>query len=110
MRSPTGLLFIPQMIYAYGEPRWNDTDRGKPKIWEKILSHCHFVHHKFHMDQHGSKPGLCGERPATNRLSHGIVMYKKRNYNKTQCEINTNGDFDCTGNVIGSKSPQNIVF
>jgi hypothetical protein len=23
---PTGLLFIPQMIYEYGEPQWNDTD------------------------------------------------------------------------------------
>jgi hypothetical protein len=21
-----GLLFIPQMIYEYGEPRWNDSD------------------------------------------------------------------------------------
>jgi hypothetical protein len=26
-----GLLFIPQMIYVYGEPWWNDTDRGKLK-------------------------------------------------------------------------------
>jgi hypothetical protein len=29
---------------------WNDTDRGKLKYWEKILSQCHFVHHKSHMD------------------------------------------------------------
>jgi hypothetical protein len=26
-----GPLFIPQVIYKYGETRWNDTDRGKPK-------------------------------------------------------------------------------
>jgi hypothetical protein len=31
LRSLTGLLFIPQMMYEYGEPRWNDMDRGKPK-------------------------------------------------------------------------------
>jgi hypothetical protein len=25
------LLFIPQMIFEYGQSRWNDIDRGKPK-------------------------------------------------------------------------------
>jgi hypothetical protein len=29
---------------------YNDTDRRKPKDSEKILSQCHFVHHKSHMD------------------------------------------------------------
>jgi hypothetical protein len=28
----TDILFILQMIYEYGERRWNDIDRGKPKI------------------------------------------------------------------------------
>jgi hypothetical protein len=28
---PTGVLFIPQMIYEYGEVGWNDTYRGKQK-------------------------------------------------------------------------------
>jgi hypothetical protein len=23
----TGVLFIPQMVYEYGEPRYNDTER-----------------------------------------------------------------------------------
>jgi hypothetical protein len=50
LRPPTGLLFIPQMIYEYGEPRRNDAEREKPKNSEKRLSQCHFVHHKFHMD------------------------------------------------------------
>jgi hypothetical protein len=44
------LLFIPQMIYDYGEPWWNDTDRRKPKNSEKNLSQFFFVHHKSHMD------------------------------------------------------------
>jgi hypothetical protein len=44
-----GLFFIPQVIYEYRDPRWNDTDRKKPKN-EKSLSQCHFVHHKFHME------------------------------------------------------------
>jgi hypothetical protein len=35
LRPPTGLLFIPQMMYEYGDPRWNDIDRGKPKNSEK---------------------------------------------------------------------------
>jgi hypothetical protein len=50
LRSPSGLLFIPQMIYTYGEPRWNDTDRRKPKTSEKTQSWCQFVHHKSKID------------------------------------------------------------
>jgi hypothetical protein len=34
----------------HGEPRWNDTDREKPKYSEKNLPQCHFVNHKTHMD------------------------------------------------------------
>jgi hypothetical protein len=26
-----GIFLIPQVIYEYGEPWWNDIDRGKPK-------------------------------------------------------------------------------
>jgi hypothetical protein len=45
-----GLLFIPQVVYGYGETRWNDIDREKPKHWEKKLTQCHFVRHRYHMD------------------------------------------------------------
>jgi hypothetical protein len=31
LQPPTGLLFISQLTYEYREPRWNDTDREKPK-------------------------------------------------------------------------------
>jgi hypothetical protein len=36
--------------YEYGEPRWNDTDRGKPKTSEENLYLHYFVHHKSHME------------------------------------------------------------
>jgi hypothetical protein len=50
----TDMLFIPQMIYEYGERRWTDIDSGKLKNSEKGLSHCRFVHHKSHMDWPGT--------------------------------------------------------
>jgi hypothetical protein len=53
----TDILFISQMIYEYGERRWNDIDRGKPKKSEKNLSQCHFIKHKSHMDWRGREPG-----------------------------------------------------
>jgi hypothetical protein len=37
-------------LYIRMEPRRNIIDRRKPKKVEKILSQCHFVHHKSHMD------------------------------------------------------------
>jgi hypothetical protein len=47
---PTGLLFIPQVIYEHGELWWNDIDWEKPKNSDRKLSQCHFVHHKSHID------------------------------------------------------------
>jgi hypothetical protein len=32
------------------EHRWNEIDREKPKCSGKILSQCHFVHYKSHME------------------------------------------------------------
>jgi hypothetical protein len=29
---------------------WNNSDRGKQQYAEKILSQCHFVIHKIHME------------------------------------------------------------
>jgi hypothetical protein len=59
-------LFIHQMIYEFEEARWNKIDREKPKNSEKktdLVLLCP-----------GANPGLHGERPATNRLSHGTSM------------------------------------
>jgi hypothetical protein len=55
LRLPTGLMFISQMIYKYGELRWNDIDRKTEEFGEN-LSHCHFVHHK-------SQTGRCSGPP-----------------------------------------------
>jgi hypothetical protein len=49
-QQPTGLLFIPRIIYECGGPWWNDTDRRKPKNSETELSQCHFVGQKSHID------------------------------------------------------------
>jgi hypothetical protein len=51
---------------------WNR--QGKTDNSEKNLSQCHFVYHKSHIDLTWDRtPGLRGERPATNRLSHGTA-------------------------------------
>jgi hypothetical protein len=44
LRPLTDILFIPQMIYEFGERRWNDTDRGTPKNSVKNLFQCHKSH------------------------------------------------------------------
>jgi hypothetical protein len=62
-----GLLFIPQMIYEYGEPQWNDTDNGNPENSEKILKTTLPAINRTWID-----PGLHGDR-TTNCLNHGMA-------------------------------------
>jgi hypothetical protein len=49
LQTPTGILFDLQVIYEYVQPRWNDTDRVKPKNSERNLSQKYFAHHTSRM-------------------------------------------------------------
>jgi hypothetical protein len=71
-----GPLFIPWVIYEYGEPWWNDSDRGNPKNLEKKPVTVPLCPPQI---AHGTDPGvnmgLCSERPAAYHLSHGMTIY-----------------------------------
>jgi hypothetical protein len=60
--------------------RWNKIDGGKPKYSGENLSQCHFVHQNPTWTDLGSNPGLRGERPSTNRLSHGTACTPLNKY------------------------------
>jgi hypothetical protein len=55
--ATTGHIVHPPDDMSFGEQRWNDIDRGKPKNSGKNPSHCHSVHHKSHTDWPGCEPG-----------------------------------------------------
>jgi hypothetical protein len=58
------------------EQRWNEIDRGKPKYWGKTCPSATLFTTNPTWSDPGSNPGLRGERPATNRPSHGMPMQK----------------------------------
>jgi hypothetical protein len=54
---------------------WNGINRENPNSQSKNASQCHFVHHKHSRLTWDGIPDLRGERPATNRLSHGTASH-----------------------------------
>jgi hypothetical protein len=53
--------------------QWNEIDRGKPTTRRKPCPSATLSTTNLTWTDPGSNPGLCGERPATNRLSHGTA-------------------------------------
>jgi hypothetical protein len=74
LRPPAGLLFIPNIIYEYGEPLWNDIDR---KILRTSRKTCPSAILSTTWTDPGSNPRLYGDRPATNSLSHGTSFEER---------------------------------
>jgi hypothetical protein len=67
---PADILLIPQMTWL-GERRWNDILAGKPEKTRKknrSTTNPTWIYP-------GANPGISGERPATNRLSHGSARF-----------------------------------
>jgi hypothetical protein len=62
LRPPTGPLFIHMMMYENGEPWCNDIGSATLSTTNPTWADM------------SANPGLRGERPATNRLSHGTVL------------------------------------
>jgi hypothetical protein len=61
-------------LNEYGQPRWNDTDRGQQKNSDKNPSQCHFFTTNPTWTDWGTNPGLRRKRPAANSLSQGIAL------------------------------------
>jgi hypothetical protein len=55
------------------EHRWNETDRGKPKFSGENCRSATLSTTNPTWTEPGLNPGLRGERPATNRVSHGTA-------------------------------------
>jgi hypothetical protein len=59
--------------YEFGERRWNDTDRGNRRTRRKTCPSATLPTTNPTWIDPGANPGLRGERPATNDLSHGMA-------------------------------------
>jgi hypothetical protein len=73
LRPPTGPLFILQMIYGYGERRWNDVDTENRTTPRKPCPSATLYTTNSTWTDPGANPGLRCERPAT-RNGHGRIF------------------------------------
>jgi hypothetical protein len=62
------------MIHECGEPQWNDTDRGNWRTRRETFPSATFSSNSTCIEP-GTNPGLRGESPATNRLSHVTWLF-----------------------------------
>jgi hypothetical protein len=64
---------------------WNNTDRVKQKYSEKSMTRLHGVITNRTLTDLGSNPGFCDERPAINRLRHGVASSRSVSYVRFVC-------------------------
>jgi hypothetical protein len=69
----TGLLFILQKIYEYGQPLWNDTDGGSWRTQRKTCPSATLSTKNPTWTDSGMNPDLCGEGIETNHPSQGTT-------------------------------------
>jgi hypothetical protein len=69
LRPPTGIFFIIQMIYQYGQPQWNDIDSEN----KKTPINTYQIATLSTTNSTWTYLGLRGERSETNPLSHGTA-------------------------------------
>jgi hypothetical protein len=79
--QPSGFLYNPRdedevffyQVLQLMEHHWNEIDRGKPTTRRKTCPSATLSITNPTWTDPGSNSGLRGERPATNRLSHGTA-------------------------------------
>jgi hypothetical protein len=72
--APTnGPIVNPQVVYVYGEPRWNDTDRENRRTRTKICPSATPSTTNTIWTDPGANSSLRDEKPATNHPSHGTA-------------------------------------
>jgi hypothetical protein len=69
----TDVLFVLNMIYGYGERRWNDINRENGRTRRQTCPSANLSTTNPKWIDWGAKPGLRGDRPATNPLSYGTA-------------------------------------
>jgi hypothetical protein len=71
--ATTGLLYLPRVIVMTENlVEWRLA--GETEVFGENLPQRHFIHHKSHLPDTGSKAGRRSGKPATNRLSYGTAM------------------------------------
>jgi hypothetical protein len=72
--KPPGFPLVLLMKVVKREHCWTDTDSDRPSSHREICSTATSSTTNLTQTNLGKNPGVCGERPATNRLQHGRIL------------------------------------